>query len=145
MKKYNKLGHLHGNTDVSVHSSPYILGTSYTNSSGIIPELAALSAPWSRTIEVQTDQGSYQFTFTDTTTNGGTLSDIVDIINNLSSNNGTVIASNYGGVLKLQASSSGINSYIRINDTTDTIAYLLGFTVHPHSTATVRGLSLIHI
>lgn len=143
MKKYTKSAHLQGNTTVATHSSPYIQGTIAVSSDGTIPGLAALATPWSKTLGVQTDQGAYVFTFTDTSTNNGTLSDIVSLINNDATNNNTIIASAYGGVLKLQAASTGEGSYIRINDSADTMAYLLGFTTYPHSTSIVYSGDLI--
>lgn len=143
MKKYTKSGHLQGNTTVTTHVSPFIQGTVPVTSTGVISELASLSTPWTRSLSIETDQGTYLAAFNDTNTNGGSLSGIVSAINSDTVNNTIVVASAYGGVLKLQANSTGEGAYIRINNSNDTLAYTLGFTVYPHSTATVYSGDLL--
>lgn len=143
MKKFNKTGHLQGNTHLPKHASPFIQGTEAVDSSGHILTLRDLSTPWYRELNIETDQSSSPININldnaNTLGNGfpGHLQTTVDYINSQTSD---VVASIKGGALILQTTSSGVGSYIRILPTVNhpTASVDFGFVEHPHSQATVE-------
>ena len=140
MKKFTKSGHLEGNTNVSLHTAPFIHGTVPVDSSGYIATLNALSPSWTVTLHIETEAiSSLEVTLKDTTTNDGTLEDIVTLINTAGDPH-DVEASILGGSLLLQNRNAGEGKYIRIKASSspyDSAAPHFGLRIHPHSQATV--------
>lgn len=144
MKKFNKSGHLQGNTTLNRHSSPFIRGNIPVNTDGCIQTLVDTAAPWNKEINITTEAGSISIVLRDDTTklsassDSGHLQTIVALLNNHSSNN-IVTAFVQDGVLLLQSQSSGEGSFIRISGASSypNSAVDFGLPVHPHSQATV--------
>ena len=139
MKKFVKSGHLEGNTNVSLHGSPFIHGTIAANSSGSIDELAALATPWTKQLRVENDIGSVSFVLTDVNTSS-TLADIVSIVNADTSTT-KIEAFILAGSLVIKTQTTGADAFIRVlpsdDPATPSVASYLGFVEHPHSQATV--------
>ena len=148
MRKFNKSGHLQGNTTIPTYSTPYIIGAVAVDSDGCIPSLRALPTPWFREFNVTTEASSRSFILSDADTVGasgiaGDLATIVSFINN--TNSGIVTTKIMAGTFMVQSTSSGDGAFLRIDRVANypALALDLGLPTDPHSQATVHYKDLV--
>ena len=145
--KHTRRGFLSGKTDVPIHTSPFIMGTSHRNDAGNIDEIVALGAFGTMELNIETEATAnttnVEVVITDT---ASSLSDIVSAVNTFVQTNFSspypLVAEEREGCFYVQTNTSGEGTYIRINPSTGahpSIAQYLGLPEYPHPKATVRA------